>query len=98
MTSEPAFELITAENKAVVVYPNRLGTVTVLALTDDEFQAIKPTLSAITDMRCVDIRSGQTVDYGISTVFDKLHERNQYSGWRLRMKALGIDPDAPAPA
>ena len=88
-----ASQVLKDDGMAVVVYPNKLNTTTIVALTEEDFAQIRALLESISDMRVVDVADKDFIDDGIMAVLDKFRERGRYSNWRERMAEIGVDPD-----
>lgn len=91
---------ITHDGLAFIVYPNRLGTVTVVAIKPDQWEPFQDFIDVIPEDQVVDVvpsldeRDKITPDVlrsAIAQVRRKIKREGEYVDWDERMKKLGLE-------
>lgn len=91
---------VTKDGLAFILFPNRLGTMTVVAIKPDQWEPFQDFIEVIPEDQVIDItppldeRSVITpavLNAAIEKVQRKMKREGEYVDWDERMKKLGLD-------
>jgi hypothetical protein len=90
-------KLLQETGEALIIYPNELGTVTMVRIKKDQWEPFQDFIDVIHDDQVLDIRlpaTPEAIEAGVAQLGRKERREGEYVGWDERMAALGF-PTAP---
>lgn len=87
-------QLIDVDREALIIFPNRLSTVTLVRIKADQWEPFQDFIDVIPEDQVLDIRgplTPQAVDDGVARLGRKARREGEYVDWDERMKKLGLD-------
>ncbi len=89
-----------ADGYAVIIYPNRLGTATMVLADGDEWVAIQNVIDEMPEERVVDVTrptGPEAVEAGVAKLGRKLRREGEYENFDEKMRELGLPNPAARP-
>jgi hypothetical protein len=89
-----AIEKTLTDGYAVVIYPNRLGTTTMVLVDDKDWVAVQNVIDNLPEERVIDITrptGPEAVEAGVAQLGRKLRREGEYTDWDERMRQLGLN-------
>jgi hypothetical protein len=86
-------KLLQEDGEALIVYPNGLGTVTVVRIKKDQWEPFQDFIEVISDDQIIDIRlpaTPEALDAGVAKLGRKARREGEYVGWDEKMKNYGL--------
>jgi len=86
-------KLLKTEGKALLIYPNGLGTVTLVAVKSEQWEPFQDFIEVLPDDQVIDIVDPPTpeaIEAGVAKLGRKERREGEYVGWDERMKKLGL--------
>ena len=77
----------------MILYPNGLGTVTMVRIKKDQWEPFQDFIEVIPDDQVIDIRlpaTPEAIEAGVAKLGRKERREGEYVGWDERMAALGL--------
>jgi hypothetical protein len=88
-------KLLHEDGEALIVYPNGLGTVTLVRIKKDQWEPFQDFIEVIPEDQVIDIRlpaTPEAIDAGVATLGRKERREGEYVGWDEKMRNLGVNP------
>lgn len=85
-------QLLQTDGEAVIVYPNQLGTTTIVRVKKDQWAPFQALVEAIHDDQVIDIRgpvTPETLDTGFAKLRRKARREGEYVDWDEKMSQYG---------
>jgi hypothetical protein len=89
-----------ADGYAVIIYPNRLGTATMVLADGDDWVAIQNVIDEMPEERVVDVTrptGPEAVEAGVAKLGRKLRREGEYENFDEKMRELGLPNPAARP-
>jgi hypothetical protein len=86
-------DLLQETGEALIIYPNGLGTVTMVKIKKDQWEPFQNFIDGIPDEQVIDIRlpaTPEAIDAGVARLSRKERRVGEYEGWDEKMAALGF--------
>lgn len=90
-------QLLHVAGDSIIVYPNRLGTVTIVRIKSDQFEPFQDFIEVIPDDQVIDINGPVTpeaLDAGVAKLGRKARREGEYVGWDEKLRNLGLTQTA----
>jgi hypothetical protein len=87
-------KLLQETGEALIIYPNGLGTVTMVRIKKDQWEPFQDFIEVISDDQVIDIRLPATpdaIDAGVAKLGRKERREGEYVGWDEKMRAYGLE-------
>lgn len=82
-------KLLKEEGKALLIYPNQLGTVTLVTVKSEQWEPFQDFIEVLPDDQVLDIADSPTpeaIEAGVAKLGRKARREGEYVGWDERMK------------
>ena len=85
-------KLLQETGEALIIYPNGLGTVTMVRIKKDQWEPFQDFIEVIPDDQVIDIRVGshEAIEEGVAKLGRKERREGEYVGWDEKMRKLGL--------
>ena len=86
-------QLLHDAGESIIVYPNRLGTITIVRIKKDQFEPFQDFIEVSHDDQVIDISGPVTpeaLDAGIAKLGRKARREGEYVGWDEKMRKYGL--------
>ena len=86
-------QLLQETGEALIIYPNGLGTVTMVRIKKDQWEPFQDFIEVIHDDQVIDIRlpaTAEAIEAGVAKLGRKERREGEYVGWDEKMKSLGL--------
>ncbi|NDC55290.1 MAG: hypothetical protein EBZ69_00385 [Alphaproteobacteria bacterium] len=88
-------KLLKEDGEALIIYPNGLGTVTMVRIKKDQWEPFQDFIEVIPDDQVIDIIHPATpdaIDAGVARLGRKERREGEYVGWDEKMQNYGLSP------
>lgn len=88
-----AIEQLIENGFALIVYPNQLGTATLVRIKPDQWEPFQDFIDVISDDQVVDVIrpiTPQALDEAAARIDRKAKREGEYKDWDERMQKLGL--------
>jgi len=89
-------KLLQEDGEALIIYPNGLGTVTMVRIKKDQWEPFQDFIEVIHDDQVIDINppaTPETIEAGVAKLGRKERREGEYVNWDERMNKLGLNQD-----
>jgi hypothetical protein len=86
-------KLLQETGEALILYPNGLGTVTMVRIKKDQFEPFQDFIEVISDDQVIDIRlpaTPEAIEDGVAKLGRKERREGEYVGWDEKMRKYGL--------
>lgn len=85
-------KLLKEDGEALIIYPNGLGTVTMVRIQKDQWEPFQDFIEVISDDQVIDITAAtpEAIDAGVAKLGRKARREGEYVGWDEKMRNYGL--------
>jgi hypothetical protein len=85
-------KLLKEDGEALIIYPNGLGTVTMVRIQKDQWEPFQDFIEVISDDQVIDITTAtpEAIDAGVAKLGRKARREGEYVGWDEKMRNYGL--------
>ena len=86
-------EKMLEDGYALIFYPNRLGSATMVLVDGEDWEAVQDVIDGIPDERVIDVRrptSVDTIEAGVAQIKRKINREGEYENWDEKMRSFGL--------
>jgi hypothetical protein len=86
-------KLLQEAGEALIIYPNGLGTVTMVRIKKDQWEPFQDFIEVISDDQVIDITlpaTPEAIDAGVAKLGRKERREGEYVGWDEKMRKYGL--------
>lgn len=85
-------KLLNEDGEALIIYPNRLGTFTMVRIKKDQWEPFQDFIEVIHDDQVIDVTAAtpEAIDAGVAKLGRKARREGEYVGWDEKMRNYGL--------